>query len=136
MANSIRHSGTVQAIESGHVQVRIIQMTACASCKLASSCHTSEMKEKIINAMPPAGRDLKVGDVVTVLASKTTAGLALLMAFGLPLMLMLVLLVVMLTAGVSEVVTAFVMLTSLIPYYIIIWCMRKRIASRLIFWIE
>ena len=49
MTNIIKHQGTVEHIEGTHVQVRIIQTSACSSCSAKSLCHSSESKEKLID---------------------------------------------------------------------------------------
>jgi len=135
MNNTIRHKGKVVAIQGAQVQVRIVQMAACAACKVASACHASEMKEKLVSAAMPA-RQLNIGDEVVVAASTQTAGRALLLGFGFPLALMLAVFAVCRWAGLSEPVAALAMLGSLLPYYLLIWCMRGRLARQLTFWIE
>lgn len=122
-------------VEDGHVQVRVVQMAACAACKVASACHASEMKEKLIDVYH-CGHRLNVGDEVTVVASTATAGRALMLGFGYPLILMLVVLIAMQFIGATEGATALAMLGSLIPYYLLIWTMRRRLARQLTFWIE
>jgi len=110
-------------------------MAACAACKVASACHASEMKEKLIDVAMPA-RQLNIGDEVVVAASAQTAGRALLLGFGCPLALMLVVFGVGRWAGLGEPAAALAMLGALLPYYFIIWCMRSRLARQLTFWIE
>ncbi len=135
MNNDVRHQGVIAFVEDDHVQVRIVQMAACAACKVASACHASEMKEKLIDVYHCRKR-LSVGDEVTVVASTATAGRALMLGFGLPLLLMLVVLIAMQLLKAAEGATAIAMLASLIPYYLIIWMMRSRLARQLTFWIE
>ena len=64
------------------------------------------------------------------------AAKALLIGFGVPLVLMLVVLVVLKAVGCSEGTTALLMLGSLIPYYIIVWLMRSRIERKISFHLE
>ncbi len=135
MSNTIRHKGVVAAVDGPHVQVSIVQMSACAACKVASVCHASEMKEKLVD-VNMAGHRLQVGDEVVVMASMQTAGRALLLGFGYPLALMLVVFVIARWAGCSEPVAALAMMGSLVPYYIILWCLRGRLARQLTFTIE
>lgn len=135
MKNDIHHQGVVAMVDGDHVQVRIAQMSACAACKVASACHASEMKMKTIDVMHCEGQH-NVGDEVTVVVSTDTAGRALMLGFGYPLLMMLAVLCVMQCLGISEGVTALLMLTALIPYYIIIWLMRGRLANKLTFRIE
>lgn len=135
MKNGLCHQGVVAMVDGDHVQVRIAQMSACAACKVASACHASEMKMKIIDVWH-CEKQYNVGDEVTVVVSTDTAGRALLLGFGYPLLMMLAVLCVMQCLAVSEAVTALLMLAALIPYYIIIWLMRGRLARKLTFRIE
>ena len=73
---------------------------------------------------------------VTVCTSGTMAGRALLLGFGVPLLIMLIVLVATLAAGCSEGMAALLMIASLIPYYIGLWLFRNRIARTISFQIE
>ena len=141
----IRHEGIIDSIDSdGHVRVRITQMAACAGCKVAAHCNASEQKVKMVDVYekpapnPSTGewRDslrYKVGDSVVVATSEAAAGRALLLGFGLPLVLLLVVLVVMLMAGCNEGVSAITALVVLLPYYLVLWLCRDRIAGNISF---
>lgn len=136
MENSIRHEGTVESIEGEHVRVRITQHSACSACKVASHCTASESKEKIVDVFHCHRRDLKVGDAVVVSTSSHSAGKALLLGFGCPLLLLLAVIAILLGVGVSEGIAALSAIGALIPYYIIIWLLRKRISESIAFSIE
>lgn len=128
----------MESVEEGLVRVRILQASACAACKVASKCHTAEAKEKIIDVAVD-GREAfhwEKGQTVTVCTSDAIAGRALLLGFGLPLLLMLAVLVATLTAGCSEGMAALMMMASLLPYYIGLWLFRNRIARNISFQIE
>lgn len=136
MENSIRHEGTIESITGRHIRVRILQSSACASCKIASRCTASESKEKIIDVYDDGGRTFNVGDTVTVCTTGKAAGKALLLGFGLPLLLMLAVLSVMLVLKVEEGVAALGAIGILLPYYMVVWLMRHRIAATISFSIE
>ena len=137
MKNQIRHSGTIVEIANGLVRVRITQTSACAGCKVASKCHTAEAKEKIVDvALKNERGRWQVGQEVTVSTSVSMAGRALTVAFGLPLLLMLIVLVCTLWAGCSEGLAAVLMLASLVPYYLVVWLCRDRIAQTIAFRLE
>ena len=51
MSNLIEHEGTVIGIIApGKVSIKIVQLSACVSCKAAKICSAAESKEKIIEA--------------------------------------------------------------------------------------
>ena len=128
----------MESVEEGLVMVRILQASACAACKVASRCHTAESKEKIIDVTVEGHEafNWKKGQAVTVCTSGTMAGRALLLGFGAPLLIMLIVLVATLAAGCSEGMAALLMIASLIPYYIGLWLFRNRIARTISFQIE
>lgn len=138
MENVIKHDGVIESIADGHVRVRILQTSACVSCKVASHCHTAEAKEKIIDVTPPLSEESPwhEGQQVTVTARSSMVGKALLISFGGPLVLMATVLVSALAAGCNEGVSALLMLGSLIPYYFVVWLCRHRIARQISFQIE
>ncbi len=128
----------MESVEEGLVRVRILQASACAACKVASRCHTAEAKEKIIDVAVDAREAFRweKGQTVTVCTSGTMAVRALLLGFGIPLLLMLAVLVGTKMAGGSEGLAALMMLVSLIPYYIGLCFFRNRIARSIAFHIE
>ena len=136
MENSIRHEGTIVSITGNHIRVKILQSSACAGCKIASRCTASESKEKIIDVYDGGERTFNVGDTVMVCTTGKMAGKALLLGFGLPLLLMLVVLCVILAFGLDEGVAALCAIGVLLPYYMVIWLMRHRIADAIAFVIE
>ena len=74
MSAKISHSGIVASINKGCVQVRILQTSACAACKVAGHCNASESKEKIVDVLNVNDiSTLKVGDHVIVTASHDVA---------------------------------------------------------------
>lgn len=135
MENKIRHEGIVEAKDGCHIKVRILQASACAGCKVAAHCNTADSKEKIVDVIDKDGH-WQIGQSVVVSTRSSMASRALLIGFGLPLMLMLVLVVVLSAARCSEGMTALLMLGSLIPYYLVVWLCRDRIARNISFQLE
>ena len=68
MENKIKHVGVVESVVGECVKVRVVQSSACASCKVAKQCNTSESKEKIIDIYTKDNR-YSAGDRVNVMAS-------------------------------------------------------------------
>ena len=137
MENQIRHEGIIETVNGSHIQVRIVQTPACAGCKVASHCHTAESKEKIIDVYDVADSSRwKSGQSVVVSTRVGMAGKALLLGFGLPLILMILVFAAALIAGCSEGYAALMMLFTLIPYYLVLWLFRGRISRVVTFTIE
>ena len=137
MGAKISHSGIVESISDECVKVRILQTSACAGCKVASHCHASESKEKIVDVLNMSDTSrLKVGDDVMVIASRDVANRSLLLGFGIPLLILVGVLLFVLQLTGNEGFAALSGLLALIPYYFIIWLCRKKIQQQLAFSIE
>ncbi len=136
MENAIRHDGIIETVEQGHVWVRIIQTSACTGCKVASHCTTAEAREKLIDVAAEDTSRWHVGQAVVVTTQRSMAGKALILGFGLPLVLMIMVMVVAMVVGCSEGLMALLMLGVLVPYYLAVWLLRQRIACKISFKIE
>ena len=137
MSTKISHSGIVESIHEGCVQVRILQTSACAACKVAGHCNASESKEKIVDVLNVADTShLKVGDSVVVSASRDVANRALLLSFGVPFLILVSVLFIMLQLVSDEGLAALTALLALLPYYGLLYLMRDRIQQKLAFYIE
>ena len=137
MSTKISHSGIVESISEGCVQVRILQASACAACKVAGHCHASESKEKHVDVLNvrDASR-LKVGDSVIVSASRDVANRALLLGFGVPFLILVSVLFIMLKVVSDEGLAAITAILALMPYYGMLYLMRDRIQQKIAFSIE
>jgi sigma-E factor negative regulatory protein RseC len=137
MSTKISHSGVVESINEGCVQVRILQASACAACKVAGHCHASESKEKIVDVMNVGDASrLKVGDSVVVSASRDVANRALFLGFGVPFLILVSVLFIMLQLVSDEGWAALAALLALLPYYGLLYLMRDKIQQKMAFFIE
>ena len=69
----IKHDGIVIAVKGDNmVLVRILQTSACASCKAKAMCASAESKKKEILALSDG--QLAVGDQAEVLVQQKLAG--------------------------------------------------------------
>jgi len=87
MGEQIKHTGEVVSISGRHARVRIVQTSACSACHAKSMCMASESKEKFIDAQMLDS--LAVGDACEVLVEQSIGWKAVLIAFVLPFLLML-----------------------------------------------
>lgn len=86
---TIKHDGIVESIDAGKVTVRILQASACSSCSARQLCRSSESKEKLIEVRGDYPT-LHVGDSVTLQGSVRQGLRASLLAYIVPLILMVV----------------------------------------------
>ncbi len=134
MTDTIKHLGTVEYMEGSYVQVRIVQKSACASCTAKVYCHSSESKEKLIDIYNADVSGLKIGDEVTIYGTTTMGMQAVWLAFGVPFIILLVVLFVSYscTEG-NEVLSGLITLAALIPYYIVLYLCRNKLKKKFSF---
>lgn len=136
MKNNIKHLGVVDSIEGECIKVRIVQASACSSCKIAGHCNASESKEKIVDIYDKKLWNVKKGDKVIVMASQRTGFLAVFLSSVVPLIILVSVLALAFFLTGNEAFAALVSLLSLIPYYFIIYLLREKIRMRLSFYID
>lgn len=136
MSNKKSHPGVVDSIEGDCVKVRIVQTSACAACKVAAHCNASESKEKLVDVFGCDTAKYATGQEVVVSASREVANRALLLGFGLPLLLLIGVLLMVLRWTGDEGMAALASLGVLVPYYIVLWLLRDSIRQRVAFRIE
>ena len=136
MNTDIKHCGVIDDIVDGCAKVRIIQSSACASCKVAGHCNAAESKEKIVEIYDFDKTGFTVGDEVIVVASQRMGTYAVMLSSVIPLFLIIIALVIAMALTGNEVVAALSCLCALIPYYAILYLCRNRIKQRLSFRME
>lgn len=136
MSNKKSHPGVVDSIEGDCVKVRIVQTSACAACKVAAHCNASESKEKLVDVFGCDTAKYATGQEVVVSASREVANRAILLGFGLPLLLLIGVLLMVLRWTGDEGMAAMASLGALVPYYIVLWLLRDSIRQQVSFRIE
>lgn len=136
MKERIEHRGVVEYTDGEHVRVRITGSSACTACEARTICHSSESKEKIVDCTS-GGKQLHVGDVVTVYGSMQMGRDAVVIAFVVPLVL-----VVAWMFGsigymhIDELTAIGGVAVVLAVYYSIVYCLRHRLSRRFEFQVE
>ncbi|MDO4159892.1 MAG: SoxR reducing system RseC family protein [Prevotellaceae bacterium] len=136
MNGKIKHQGIIDNIEDGCVKVRIIQTSACASCKVSGHCNASESKEKTVDVYNADTSCLHKGDNVIVVASDRTGFWAVMLSAVIPLILLVSVLLILVAFTGRETIAALIAMGSLIPYYFVIYLLRDKINTRFAFYIE
>ncbi|MBO4658394.1 MAG: SoxR reducing system RseC family protein [Prevotella sp.] len=134
--NKISHQGIVEKLEGNSAVVRIVQTSACAACKAASHCSAAESKEKLVTAKIQGNEMPQVGDTVVVSMPGVNGRDAVVFAFVLPFIIMVVVLYSCLRLTADEVLAALVGIGSLVPYYLLLYLFRGRLKDRFSFVLE
>ena len=131
MSKTVSHKGVVVAVDGRRLKVQIESVSACAACHAKGMCTLSDKEEKLIDIESPAAVDNKVGDVVTVVVTQQRGMQAVVLAYILPAIVVILSLVGLLKI-VSEPVAIILSLLSLAVYYILLYLFRNRISSKFV----
>ena len=133
MANTIKHQGIVENINGSHLQVRIIQTSACASCSIKGHCSSADTKEKLIDVTDDNVSSYQPGDRVWVIGELSMGVMAVLLAFILPFLVLICSLFIFMAIWNDELGSALCSLALLIPYYYILWLNKSRLGKKFSF---
>lgn len=137
MRDRITHSGIIDKVEDDCISVRIIQTSACASCKVAGYCNAAESKEKLVDVYGHGFKEqFTEGESVIVIATKDVANKALIIGFGIPFVLLVSVLFVSTWLLSDETLGAIIAMSTLIPYYFVLYLLRDRMRSNMTFHVE
>lgn len=133
----IKHRGIVENINGSHIQVRIVQTSACSACSVKGHCHASESKEKLIDVFDPKASSYREGEEVMLYGATSMGMKAVFWAFGVPfLVLLITLFIAMRLTDGDELKSAVIALLALVPYYLIIYICRSKLSKKFSFTIE
>ena len=93
MDELIRHTGVVLSTNGKMAHVEIVQTSACSACKAKSMCMSAESQQKEMDVMML--EPLQTGDKVEVMVRERLAWKAILLAYILPFIVMLTVIVVL-----------------------------------------
>ncbi|MBQ6690958.1 MAG: SoxR reducing system RseC family protein [Rikenellaceae bacterium] len=132
----IEHVGVVEAIEDDKILVKIVAESACASCAARSACGMSESTDKQIEVHTREAASYAVGERCVVSVERAAGLKAVVLAYCMPLLVMLVVLVACSAAGLSDGVAAVAALGVVAAYYFVVRLLRSKIETNIIFKIK
>ena len=136
MADIIKHRGIVEKVDGSHIVVRIVQTSACSACSAKGLCNASESKEKQIDVYE-ANPSYQIGEEVMVCGTTSMGMQAVLLAFGVPLLILVLALgVSMKLTSEDALLSSGIALVSVVPYYIAIYFCKDKLNRTFSFTIE
>lgn len=127
---TVSHEGIVTQINENDIQVKIIQESACASCHAKSACTVVDQAEKYLTVPRPAGREIHLFQKVNVVMKVGQGNTAAVLAYLIPIVVLLAVLFICLGLGLSEGLSALLGIAALIPYYSILYLRRDKLKKR------
>lgn len=135
MAQPIEHEGIITEIDGNLIQVMIVQQSACDECHAKGACSISDKKEKLIE-IENANPDYRIGDQVIVFGNQSIGMQAVLLAFVVPFVMVLLTLMIAGRFIANEAISGGIAIFMLLPYYFILSFFNKRLKKRLSFEIK
>lgn len=132
MSQIIEHSGIIENINGSNIRVQIIQESACSGCHAKGACSAADLKDKYIDVETDQ-TGYRVGDTVTLLGQSSMGLFAVLLAFVLPFLLILLTLLFLKNKIDNELISGTIALGILIPYFIILSFFNNQLKSKLKF---
>ena len=131
----IEHEGIIDHIDGDVAHVKIDNVSACMSCHAKGACSAADQEEKFLD-VPLQGATYQQGDPVNVQIAKHLGFRAVALGYVYPFLVLMSVLIGMLAAGAEELRAGGVALLSIIPYYLVLYLFRNRIAKSFTFSIK
>lgn len=128
---TIKHKGVVIDIKGEYALVKIMVLSACASCHAKGICSAADMAEKIVETIPL--EKVETGDKVIVEMEEKLGLKAVMIAFLIPFILLVTTVFFVSSLTGSEAASAFSGLGILVPYYAAIYFMKGYLKKSFIF---
>jgi sigma-E factor negative regulatory protein RseC len=133
---TISHEGIVTKITDDELEIKILAQSACAACHAKSACGMGEQAEKVLTVPRPKGKDFALNQKVNVRMAIGQGNKAAVLAYLIPIVLLLAVLFVCLGLGMNEGLAALVSIIALVPYYIVLYLKRDQLKKRFEYSIE
>lgn len=129
--SEITHSGKIKAIANKKVIVTFEQQEACQNCAIKSMCNLSSCENQIVEIKVDNPDDFCLEQEVELEISPQSGSFAIIMAYLLPLIIMMTTLKLTLHLINDETTAALSAIFILIPYYLLLYIFRKKIAGKI-----
>ena len=133
---TISHEGIVTKITDDELEIKILAQSACATCHAKSACGMGEQAEKTLTVPRPKDKEFSLNQRVNVKMAIGQGNKAAILAYLIPIVLLLAVLFICLGLGMNEGLAALVSIVALIPYYIVLYLKRDKLKKQFEYTIE
>lgn len=133
---TVSHEGVITKIDGDTLEIKIIAQSACAACHAKSACTMSDQAEKVLTVPKPEGQEFQLFQKVKVVMAVGQGNKAAILAYLVPIILLLAALFICLGIGLSEGLAALIGIIVLIPYYFILYLRRDQLKKKFDYRIE
>ena len=133
---TVSHRGKVVQVTPEFTTVEIISSSACSACHASGVCGMSEYTKKAVEVPTRAWENFTPGEEVNVVLKASMGHKAVWLAYVLPLLVLVVVLMGTLALGAGELAAGLGAIAGVAVYYMFLWLFRNRLRSEYIFTIE
>ena len=133
---TISHEGVITKITDDTLEIKITAMSACAACHAKSACTMSDQAEKVLTVPRPDRQEFHLFQKVNVIMAVGQGNTAAVLAYLIPIVLLLAVLFTCLGIGLGEGLSALIGIAALIPYYFVLYLRRDKIKRQFEYRIE
>lgn len=134
--DSISHKGKVIKMTPQTTTVAILQHGACSECHAAGLCGMADIAEKAVEVATDPYASYGVGDEVEVVLKASMGMKAVWLAYFIPLLILLAVILGLIALGVGEVVAGLAGIGAVLLYYLGLYLMRDRLKNEYVFTIQ
>ena len=132
----VSHKGKVVKMTPQVTTVAILSHSACSGCHAAGLCGLGEVMEKAVEVPTSPYASYKVGDEVEVLFKASMGMKAVWLAYFIPLVVLLAVILGLIGLGVAEVPAGLAGIAAVGVYYLVLWLFRDKLKNEYIFTIK
>jgi len=132
--NTICKEGIVRAVNGDNIEVEITISSACSECHAKSICIPTDQKRETVIAQSLYGEPFEVGDKVQLVIEGFTGTKAVILAYFLPFIVLMIALFGTYALTKSELAGVIVSVVLVIVYYIILKTQNKKIERSIRFY--
>ena len=126
----VAHKGRISSVSDGKVTVEILSESACSACHAKGVCSMGESARKEVEVKVKNSECYAEGQEVEVLLSSTVGHKAVWIAYVLPLILLVTFIMLPLSLGASEGLSALCGAAVTAIYYTVLYLLRNRLGSK------
>ncbi len=136
MKEVVSHKGKVVSVSDTNVFVKIERGGSCVGCKNKGSCQMGESEEQIISVRTDEAKAYFAGEDVNVLMRASLGLKAVLYAYIIPLVFLLITFIVVRQFITSELIQILLAFIPVVVYYVILYKMRDKMDKTFQFYIS
>ena len=136
MREEVNHKGKVIKMTPQVTTVAILQDGACAGCHAAGLCGMAEVAEKAVEVPTDPYAGYGVGDEVSVVLKASMGMKAVWLAYFIPLLVLLAVILGLIGLGVAEVPAGLAGIVAVAVYYLLLYLFRDKLRNEYIFTIK